>query len=130
MKFVQHALQKSEMSKGLSSTFTGDVYLQKLYEDEQNLFANVLFLPGTRTNWHTHEAGQLIQCTAGSGWICDRGGTPRRIKEGDTIWCPPGTEHWHGGDEQQFMVHFVHTHGQTTWLEVVTHAEYEGSKSS
>ena len=54
----------------------------------------VTFTPCARTNWHTHEGGQLIQCIAGSGWVCDRGASPKKLSVGDTVWCPPGTEHW------------------------------------
>ncbi len=27
---------------------------------------------------------------AGSGWVCDKGGRPQRLNDGDVAWCPPG----------------------------------------
>ena len=79
--------------------------------------------PCARTNWHTHEGGQLLRCIAGSGWICDRGDKPKRLQVGDTVWCPPGTEHWHGADDGSYMAHFVHAHGKTEWKEAVSDEE-------
>jgi quercetin dioxygenase-like cupin family protein len=135
-------------SKGPSKTFTGDVYLDKIFFDRANTIANVTFTPCARTHWHTHEGGQLIRVVAGSGWVCDRGDKPKRLRVGDTVsaqlgsrqdecgcaikrrvdrsqvWCPPGTEHWHGADDGSYMVHFVHAHGSVDWLEAVSDEDY------
>ncbi|KAK3051574.1 hypothetical protein LTR09_007229 [Extremus antarcticus] len=111
-------------SKGPSDKFVGDVYLDKIHFDKANTIANVTFTPCARTNWHTHEHGQLIRVVAGSGWVCDRGDKPKRLRVGDTVWCPPGTEHWHGADDGAYMVHFVHAHGDVEWLEPVSDEEY------
>jgi quercetin dioxygenase-like cupin family protein len=115
-------------SKGPNNRFSGDVYLTLLHNDKANTIATVMFTPCGRTNWHTHEGGQLIRVISGNGWVCDRGGTPKRLKTGDTVWCPPGTEHWHGADDDSGMVHFVHAHGAVEWLEPVSDEDY-GKKS-
>jgi quercetin dioxygenase-like cupin family protein len=92
--------------------------------------ANVNFAPCARTNWHRHENGQVLRVTAGSGWICDRGGQPVRIDVGDVIWCPPGTVHWHGADDDRYMVHQATSLGKAEWLEPVTDDVYKAKKRS
>lgn len=67
----------------------------------------------------------MLYVTSGSGWICDKGTEPRRIKAGDTIWAEPGTTHWHGADENSFMSHLALGIGKTTWLEEVKDNLYE-----
>lgn len=75
----------SSTSKGPNKNFVGDVYLDLIHNDPQNTIANVTFTPCARTNWHTHEGGQLIRCVAGSGWVCDRGDQPKRLGVGDVV---------------------------------------------
>lgn len=75
---------------------------------------NVLFSPRVRSNWHTHENGQLLKVLAGSGRISDNRGQPRRLAEGDVVWAAPRTTHWHGGDDTSYMCHFAVSHGATT----------------
>jgi len=107
------------------STFTGDVFLDMIYGDDKIALANVTFTPCARTHWHTHEKGQMIQVTQGSGWICDKGGEARRIRKGDVIWAPAGTTHWHGADDGTLMTHFVAGIGETKWLDAVTDEQYK-----
>lgn len=65
----------------------------------------------------------------GSGWICDRGGQPRKIKAGDVVVCEAGTEHWHGAREGSVLMHLAVSLGQTSWKEEVSDAEWrEGTK--
>lgn len=85
---------------------------------------NVNFPCGARTNWHHHEGGQLLRVLAGNGWICDKGGEPKRIRQGDVIWCPPGTTHWHGADDDSYMVHQAVSHGKVEWYDAVGDEEY------
>jgi quercetin dioxygenase-like cupin family protein len=109
----------------VTATFTGDVYLDPISINPEAAIANVTFAPCARTHWHTHEGGQVIRIIAGSGWICDKGGVPRRLKTGDAVWAPPGTTHWHGADEGSVMTHFVVGIGKTVWHEAVTEEEYK-----
>ena len=59
--------------------FIGNSYLNPLtVPGECAVFlANVTFEPGCRNNWHIHHAksggGQLLICTAGSGWYQEEG---------------------------------------------------------
>jgi hypothetical protein len=53
-----------------------------------------------------------------------------RMRPGDTVWTPPGEEHWHGATEGNFMCHFAMLEGNgtsdgTTWLEPVTDDHYK-----
>ncbi|KAG8624827.1 hypothetical protein KVT40_007894 [Elsinoe batatas] len=121
-------LDPSALAKG--TTFTGTVYLDKAHTNAatsttpSTMLATVTFTPGSRTNWHTHEHGQILKVEAGSGWICDRGAKPVRIRKGDLISCPAGTEHWHGADDGSVLTHFVVSLGKTSWGEKVTDEEY------
>lgn len=113
-----------------TATFTGDVYLDLVHNEEKATIANVTFTPCARTYWHTHEEGQLLRVLAGSGWICDRGAAPQRIGAGDVIWAPAGTTHWHGADDGSLMTHLVIGLGKTTWHEEVSDEEYGKKKAA
>jgi quercetin dioxygenase-like cupin family protein len=105
-------------------TFSGLAFVDPVYQDNRMSIANVTFSPSARTYWHTHEHGQILHVLAGAGWICDKGREPQRIKVGDTIVCPPGTTHWHGGDDGSHMVHTAISQGKAEWLEEVTDEDY------
>jgi len=70
----------------------------------------------------------MLRVLAGSGWVCEKGGEPQRIKTGDTVWAPPGTTHWHGGDDGSYMTHLAVSLGKTSWAEAVTDEEYAKKK--
>lgn len=90
----------------------------------------VTFLPGGRTNWHTHVLGQTLHVTAGTGWFQTDGAPRVDIRAGDTIWIPPGEKHWHGATDTTMMTHIAIQEsgpdGPTTWLEPVVETEYLG----
>jgi quercetin dioxygenase-like cupin family protein len=67
----------------------------------------------------------MLHVTSGEGWVCQRGGTPVKIQQGDTIWTPPGTDHWHGSDNESFLVHIALSVGETEWLEEVAPSEFD-----
>ncbi len=110
--------------KALGDYFTGDVHIEPVLTAETMSVGNVTFTPCARTNWHTHTGGQLLRVLVGNGWICDKGDKPRRIRAGDIIWCPPGTTHWHGADDNSYMTHQAASHGQALWHEAVSDEEY------
>lgn len=107
-----------------TNTFTGEVWVDPIHNACGIKINNVFFSAGARSDWHTHEYGQLLRVTAGSGWICDKGGVPRRIQMGDMVWAGPGTTHWHGGDDGSFLCHTAVSHGATTWHGPVDAEEY------
>ena len=122
----------SPTAKGPGETFTGDVYLNSLKtaEEPSRLIASIVrFTPGAHTNWHSHVLGQTLYCTDGVGLVVSRGGTVIRIRPGDTVWTPPGEEHWHGATDTNMMCHLALLEGSdvgtgTTWLEPVTDEDY------
>jgi quercetin dioxygenase-like cupin family protein len=115
-------------TKKPTTTFSGDVYMDVIHiNPTAGIMCNhVTFLPGARTFWHTHERGQILEVKAGSGWICDKGGKPRRIRTGDMVVCEPGTTHWHGADDGSMMMHLAISLGKTSWAEEVSEEEYAG----
>jgi quercetin dioxygenase-like cupin family protein len=122
----------SATAKAPASNFTGDVYVDpiKTPEGPSRLTASLVrFTPGARTNWHSHAVGQTLHCTDGIGVVVARDGTTIGIRSGDTVWTPPGEEHWHGATAANMMSHLALLEstgdGQgTTWLEPVTDEQY------
>ena len=89
----------------------------------------VRFAPGARTNWHSHAVGQTLHVTDGLGMVAGRDGSVNRMRAGDTVYIPPGEEHWHGGTADNTMCHFAMLEGDeggdgTTWLEPVTDEQH------
>jgi quercetin dioxygenase-like cupin family protein len=122
-------------AKAPAEAFTGDVYVNPVYrgEDPSRMIANlVCFTPGARTNWHSHAVGQTLHVTSGAGLVATRGGTVIRMRPGDTVYTPPGEEHWHGGTAENMMCHLAMFEGVpggdgTTWLEPVTDDQYQAA---
>jgi quercetin dioxygenase-like cupin family protein len=69
--------------------------------------ATVTFEPGARTTWHTHPLGQTLIVTAGVGRVQHWDGPVQEIRQGDTVWIPPGVKHWHGAGESTAMSHIA-----------------------
>ena len=114
-----------------SDYFTGTVWHDPIVSADPpaRLHALVVhFEPGARTAWHTHPFGQTLHVTQGTGLVCSRGETPRKIQAGDTVWIPPGEEHWHGAAPETTMTHIAMQEMQdgsaATWLEHVSDADY------
>lgn len=88
----------------------------------------VTFEPGARTAWHTHPLGQTLHVVSGVGLVGRRDGSVEQIRAGDTVWIPPGEEHWHGAAPDRMMCHLAIQEaedGRTAdWLAHVTDAEY------
>jgi quercetin dioxygenase-like cupin family protein len=55
----------------------------------------------------SHAVGQTLHVTEGIGLVTTRDGTVIRITAGDTVWTPPGEEHWHGATSDNMMCHFA-----------------------
>jgi quercetin dioxygenase-like cupin family protein len=122
---VFHGRQKGAVSEQRSSTFSGTVWADPVMPATDKVTINsVFFAPGARTYWHTHEQGQVLQVTAGSGWICVAGGEPQVIRQGDVVWIPADERHWHGASADTFMVHTATSLGKTVWQEEVAEQDY------
>src|SRR5206468_1548676 len=98
--------------------------------ESSRLRANsVHFEPGARTAWHAHVNGQVLHVTEGTGRAQGRGGPLREVHAGDTVVSADGEWHWHGAAPGHFMTHIGMSdagsgHGDTTWGDHVTDAEY------
>lgn len=128
-------LPKAPTVKGPAEWFTGDVYFTAFYRGEEPSRARlnmVRFTPRARTAWHSHAVGQTLHVTDGVGYVQSRGSGIIEIRPGDTIYTPPGQEHWHGAAEDHFMSHLALWEGvapdseeqETTWGQLVSDEEY------
>ena len=88
-----------EANTAFARYFTGNSYLNPLTAPgECPIFmANVTFEPGCRNNWHIHHGksggGQILICTAGSGWYQEEGKAPVSLEPGTVINIPAEVKH-------------------------------------
>ena len=118
-------------TKASSDWFSGIVWQDPIIEATEPARVRALkvsFEPGSRTAWHTHPMGQTLYVLSGKGLVGLRNQKPDLINAGDTIWIPPGEEHWHGATATNIMTHIAIQEaldGQVAdWLEKVTNEEY------
>ncbi len=114
--------------------FRGTSYLNPLTKPGESavFLANVTFEPGCRNNWHIHHAksggGQILICTAGSGWYQEYGKEAVSLEPGTVIVIPPEVKHWHGAKVDSWFSHIaVEVPGEETsneWLEAVSEESY------
>ncbi|MEX0365831.1 MAG: cupin domain-containing protein [Ruegeria sp.] len=111
--------------------FTGTVWQDPVIEASEPTRVRALrvaFEPGARTAWHTHPLGQTLHVLSGCGLIGLRSAAPRVIRPGDTVWIPPGEEHWHGAGPETAMEHLAIQEALdgrvADWLEKVSDADY------
>lgn len=127
---------KKPTTKNPPEQFTGDVYLDMIAaphdESQRMVVSKVRFLPGARTAWHSHALGQTLHITEGRGLVGTRDGVIIEVRPGDTVYTPPGEEHWHGASPVDYMEHLAMLDNAadpaetTTWLEHVSDEEYRG----
>lgn len=127
-------------SRGPAETFTGDVYVDAIAapqnEDQRMVVVRVRFTPGARTAWHSHARGQTLHITEGVALLGSRNGQVIRATPGQSIYTPPGEEHWHGATPENFMEHLALLENgddpasTTTWLEHVTDDDYTAAGDS
>lgn len=111
--------------------FTGTAYVAPVFPANPPFAVNagqVTFLPGARSAWHTHPAGQMLIVTEGVGWVQERGQAKQIMRAGDVIWCPPDVEHWHGATDGTSVTHYAVQQfaddQNVVWGDHVTDAEY------
>jgi len=116
---------------GSSEVFTGTAYINPVFENKDPFKVNggqVTFLPGARSNWHTHPAGQVLIVTEGTGWVQEENQEKQVMQPGDVVWCPPGVKHWHGATDTTSVTHYAiqqFKDGKNVeWMEPVTDAQY------
>lgn len=114
--------------------FIGNSFLNPLTKPgESSVFlANVTFEPGCRNNWHIHHAesggGQILVCTAGSGWYQEFGKPAQSLNPGSVVVIPANVKHWHGAKADSWFSHIAvevpGEKGHNEWCEPVSDAEY------
>ena len=127
---VFHGRMDGRPSEQRGPTFTGVVWADPVMPTTDDVTINtVFFSPGARTFWHKHDAGQVLQVTGGSGWICVDGSEPQPIRQGDVVWIGPGERHWHGADASSYLIHLAISIGKAEWQEEVSEADYARARS-
>jgi quercetin dioxygenase-like cupin family protein len=111
--------------------FTGNVVVKQLFGVTDHSRATggiVFFAPGSRSNWHTHPAGQTLIITSGTGWVQQDDGEKQVIRPGDVVSIPPGVRHWHGATPSNSMEHIAiqdMVDGRNVdWMEPVSDKDY------
>lgn len=130
--------QNSVFPKGNRASneyFTGTVWVNNLVPSTDTfntLINNIVFEPGSRTNWHTHRGGQILMVTNGTGYYQEKGKPIQSLRKGDLVHILPDVEHWHGASPDSELTHLaVNTntqHGAVEWLQSVTDEEYASFK--
>ena len=122
-------------TKAPSVNFTGTAWVYGLIEADSAFnipVASVTFEPGARTRWHTHGGGQALIAIDGVGYYQEKGKPIQILRKGDSVKCPPNTQHWHGASPEVGFVQIAVTpnaaSGRVTWLEAVTDEEYRDLK--
>jgi quercetin dioxygenase-like cupin family protein len=123
-----------------AAQFTGEVWLDPIalpHEPDQHLVvATVRFAPGARTAWHSHEHGQYLRVTQGVARFGGRDGQIIEVHPGQTLYTPPGEEHWHAAAPGYYMEHVAMLENgddpakTTTWLEHITDEELNGTSTT
>lgn len=129
---------KKPTVKNPPEQFTRDVYLDVItvpHEPEQRMIVSMVrFLPGARTAWHSHANGQTLHVTEGIALMGTRDGAVLEVRPGQTVYTPPGEEHWHGATPDDYMEHLAMLENAedasttTIWLEHVTDEQYRSHR--
>jgi len=129
-----HLTPLQPTATGPDNWFTGTVYVEALAApaegDQRMLVSRVRFTPRAHTAWHSHGRGQTLHITAGIALIGTRDGTVIRATPGQTVYTPPGEEHWHGATPDAFMEHLAMLEtadgadAKDGWYEHVSDSDY------
>jgi quercetin dioxygenase-like cupin family protein len=126
---IEHGRMGTPSQAGDASAFSGQAMLDPLLADAagQVRVNSVMFAPGGRTFWHSHEGGQVLIVGSGHGMVATRDGARERLNPGDVVWAPPGEAHWHGAAPDSFVNHTAISLGDTDWAEQVDDEEYRAA---
>jgi quercetin dioxygenase-like cupin family protein len=103
------------------ANFTGKVTPQSTADVRVTRYT---FDPGSRSNWHSHEGGQVIVIEKGHMRAQERGGSAKEFAPRQTYVTAAGTTHWHGALPGEPLTQVALSYGTTTWMEPVTVAQY------
>lgn len=122
---------RGDTNDAFAENFIGQSYLHML-STEGVAIGNVTFEPACRNNWHIHHAssggGQILLCTAGSGWHQIEGQGAESMEPGSVARVPAGVKHWHGAKAGSWFTHLaIEVPGEDAhneWLEPVDDEHY------
>jgi quercetin dioxygenase-like cupin family protein len=77
------------------------------------------FPAGSRSNWHTHTAGQLLMLEEGRGLTQVRGQPMYEMRPFEPWYTAAGVEHWHGAHPDEASLQLTIYGGTVNWLEPV-----------
>ena len=129
-----YRVKDRESFEGPDTLFTGKVHVEIVFPE--NDVANysgayVTFQPSARSAWHSHPAGQHIIVIKGVAVTATRDGKVLNFHEGESVWCPPDIDHWHGATPDAPMTHLVITASKegnnVIWKEKVTDGQYKAA---
>lgn len=115
---------EGQPSQVRTDTFTGTVFGDPVLNATGLTVGNVFFGPASRTYWHSHSGGQVLNVVKGRGLVANRDGEAHFIEAADVVHAAEGEEHWHGGSPDSFVIHTAISMGRTTWLEEVSDDDY------
>ena len=120
---------KGEPNEAYAQYFIGHSFVAPLASGGDINASNVTFEPGCRNNWHIHHGGgQLLLCTAGTGWYQAEGEPARKLHPGDVVDIPAEVKHWHGATKDSWFSHLAlmvpSLATGNEWLEPVTDEAY------
>lgn len=133
----ENVFGKGELNSAYAKYFIGNSYLNLLTDKSSPIaICNVTFEPGCRNAWHIHHAktggGQMLICTAGSGWYQEVGKKPISLEPGKVIYIPANVKHWHGAKKDSWFSHIAFevpgTETSNEWLEPVEDDYYNKLK--
>ncbi len=130
----ENVFGRGALNSAYARYFIGSSYLNPLGQvaDAGLSLFNVTFEPGCRNNWHIHHAsksgGQILICTAGSGWYQEEHKDPVSLVPGTVIVIPANVKHWHGAKKDSWFSHIaIEVPGENTsteWCEPVGDETY------
>ncbi len=128
----QHLFDKGEANP-FADVFTGQTYLSFIVPNEEVFnspsISNVTFEPCARTDWHSHDGGQILLVTEGRGYYQEEGKEPMVMLPGDVIMAEPGVKHWHGAAEGGWFAHLAMStnpeNSGVNWMEPVDDSVYQ-----
>ncbi|MCC8013992.1 MAG: carboxylesterase family protein [Eubacterium sp.] len=134
---IENVFAKGDLNPA-ADYFTGVSYVNWLssYDETMKIpaFGQVTFEPCTRTDWHTHDGGQILLVTEGVGVFEMEGEPARLMQAGDVILIPPGKRHFHSAINDSWFAHIAlgvnPGAGSTNWFEKVTDDEYYAAVST
>lgn len=121
--WVSHA-QQAGAPASAAYTFTGKSWR---IESKGLGLSSRGFDAGARSDWHTHDAAQLLFVQQGRMRYQVRGQKVGEVDVHGTAYLPGGVPHWHGAVPDQGLTQVSVTFGPgIKWMEKVSNEEYSG----